>query len=886
MSHTSTLADSAAPPISLEWRVLEILPDKRYEAELRLTNLGDVPLADGWALYFNSGNRLLTESVSDGFSLVHINGDFFALRPMATPLPIGVGDDRIIRWQGAPQAINISDAPSGCYFVPDDNRPQPTTIPIDLTVGPFPTAARPKAVPPVPLPPAESLIPIVPTPSEFVSSPGDVTVSRSTLIEYDESLAAEAAYLASELGPLLGAIALATQQSNSVSTNQKGGDTIRLRTGVVNVRGEVRQEGDEAYLLIADPDDGIEIIGSDAAGVFYGLQSLQALLPVDAFRAPLSQLTIGAVRIADAPRFRYRGLLVDVARNFQSVETVKKLLDLMACYKLNRFHWHLTDDEGWRIEIHALPELTAVGARRGHTADDAELLVPSHGSGPFADATGSPGNGFYTQDDVIEVLRYAAARHITVILELDFPGHARAAINAMASRQRRFEAQGNSLAAEEFVLRDPTDASKYESAQLWHDNVVDVGLASTYRFLSTVVGELCDIYRRAGAPLASVHVGGDEVPAGAWTHSRACAAIQLEDDPRLSRRQQLELYFLHRVSDILTRHGVDTACWEDGLLNISAPSPSGRGQGEGGQNVVATASSLPTNECWDKLVLPAADADRTVRTSHRGTGTTTAYVWNDVAGAGRDDAAQRLLATGFDVVLCNATHLYFDLAHESDPAEPGQHWAGFVDTRRVFEFAPPTHTGAGAGHVLGIQGQLWGEHLRNPERLEYIAFPRLLALAERAWVGATAGLSSNVACVAALTQPRPHSLDSTSDRNEVLESSAANELAVAPERTRQQDADWHQFANRLGQHELPRLDFLFGGVRYRLPPPHTFLLDGSLHAHVEFPGLAIRYTTDGTEPTAASAIYIAPIAHNGTIKLRSFDTRGRGSRTVTVVKHL
>lgn len=850
MSNTPAAADVAAPPISLEWRALENLPGRRYQAELRLTNIGDIPLAGGWALYFNSGNRLLAESVSEGFSLVHINGDFFALRPTATSPPICVGDSRIIRWHGAPQAINVSDAPSGCYFVPDDSRPPPTTIPVNLTIGPFPAAAPSRAAQPVPLLSAQSLIPIIPTPSQIVETPGKVTLSRSTIIEYDASLAAEAAYLAAELGPPLGTTSLATRPSSPA--RRMGRNTIRLRTGVVHVRGVARQAGDEAYLLVVDPDDGIEVIGSDAAGVFYGLQSLRALLPVDVFRAPSSRVAIDVVSIADAPRFRYRGLLVDVARNFQPIETIKKLLDLMAFYKLNRFHWHLTDDEGWRIEIHTLPELTSVGARRGHTTDDAEHLVPSYGSGPFDDAAGSPGNGFYSQDDVIEILRYAAARHITVIPELDFPGHARAAIQAMSTRQHRLEAQGNNAAAQEYVLRDPADASQYESAQLWHDNVVDVGLASTYRFLSTVVGELCNIYRRAGVPLATVHVGGDEVPAGAWTHSSACEALQPEGDPRLSRHQQLERYFLQRVSDILAHHGVDTACWEDGLLHISEPCPLGRGQGESGRRVVSTATSLNTREDWDKLVLVAADGQRDEQTLHRNIGTTTAYVWNDVPSAGREDAAQRLVAAGFDVVLCNATHLYFDLAYESAAEEPGQHWAGFVDTRLPFEFAPLSISDAGAGQVIGIQGQLWGEHLRSPERLEYMAFPRLLAMAERAWA-ATPGWADQ------------------------------QDTAI---RAQQLAADWHQFANRLGQRELPRLDFLCGGVRYRLPPPHTLVLEDNLHAHVEFPGLTIRYTTDGTEPTAASALYVAPIPHSGTIKLRSFDVRGRGSRTATVMSRL
>ena len=138
-------------------------------------------------------------------------------------------------------------------------------------------------------------------------------------------------------------------------------------------------------MLSVSPDEGIEIIGGDPAGVFYGVQTLRALLPIDSYRQTNEEIEVDAMRIVDAPRFQYRGLHLDVARNFQTKQTVKKLLDLMAFYKLNRFHWHLTDDEGWRIEIKKLPELSEIGGRRGHTLDEAERLIPSYGSGPAPD---------------------------------------------------------------------------------------------------------------------------------------------------------------------------------------------------------------------------------------------------------------------------------------------------------------------------------------------------------------------------------------------------------------------------------------------------------------------------------------------------------------------
>jgi hexosaminidase len=250
-----------------------------------------------------------------------------------------------------------------------------------------------------------------------------------------------------------------------------------------------------------------------------------------------------------------------------------------------------------------------------------------------------------------------------------------------------------------------------------------------------------------------------------------------------------------------------------------------------------------------------------------------AYVWNSVWGWGREDAAYRLANAGFDVVVCNATHLYFDLACEKDPLEPGYYWAGFVGMRAPFEFVPldvfknaernamgqpisqeslagrTQLTAEGAQHIRGIQGHLWGENLRNGESLEYMAFPRVIALAERAWA----------------KQPAWAEIDDPQEREQQLE------------------RDWNQFANRLGQRELPRLDYLCGGIEYRRPPPGATARDGRVLANVAFPGLQIHYTIDGTEPTVNDEIYQAPIPVADGIRLKSFDTRGRGSRTVTVL---
>jgi hexosaminidase len=208
-----------------------------------------------------------------------------------------------------------------------------------------------------------------------------------------------------------------------------GGAPLRLKVGTV-----AGQASPEAYSLTIRADSGIAIVGNSAAGVAYGLQTLRDLLPLPG----AAESALPELAIVDAPRFGYRGFQLDVARNFHGKQTVFKWLDLMARYKLNTFHFHLTDDEGWRLEIAGLPELTSIGAVRGHSARPGVRLQPAYGSGP--DPRDAHGSGYFSRADYIEILRYAQARHIEVIPEFEMPGHARAAVQAMQARYQRLKA--------------------------------------------------------------------------------------------------------------------------------------------------------------------------------------------------------------------------------------------------------------------------------------------------------------------------------------------------------------------------------------------------------------------------------------------------------------
>lgn len=237
------------------------------------------------------------------------------------------------------------------------------------------------------------------------------------------------------------------------------------------------------------------ITGYDQAGAFYGLQSLMSLIP-----------TSGAMKIAtldasDAPRFEYRGIHLDVGRNFHGKAAVLRLLDQMSAYKLNKFHFHLTDDEGWRIEIPGLPELTDVGSKRCHDLSEKTCLLPQLGSGPDSDNNGS---GFFTRDrdDYIDIVKYAQARSIEVIPEIDVLAHARAAVISMEARYDRLMKEENEQAANAFRLVDPTDTSVTTGVQFYNrTGYLNPCIDSSVRFVDKVIGEIQQMHKEAGQPL-------------------------------------------------------------------------------------------------------------------------------------------------------------------------------------------------------------------------------------------------------------------------------------------------------------------------------------------------------------------------------------------------
>lgn len=525
---------AAVAPFDIRWeveRTVRLPQDRGVRTEARFVveaTASQLLGAGGWALYFTCLAEADEGPALGPFVLERVNGTLYRLRPTAGFRGMTAGQPLHLRFRH-PGPMPLPDrAPQGPYLVFDSDpdrglAPQRYRVVVpargeqlDVATGarlPGPAAeelfARHAAVADLP---ASALPPVFPTPRALQRSGGTLAWRAMPRIDAAAALAGEATLAREMLQPFFAPGSVAR------------GPSARLRLSVGAVAG---QSSPEAYELRVDRGHGVAIRGASAAGVARGLQSLRSLLPLS--HQPAAGVALPALVVRDAPRFEHRGLLLDVARHFHPKETVLRVIDLMARFKLNKLHLHLTDDEGWRLAIPGLPELTEFGARRGHSADPWRHLPPAHGSGP--DASRSSGSGFYDAEEYKHILSYAAARHVEVIPEIEMPGHARAAVKAMQLRAQRRSAAG-APDAQRFLLADPGDRSRYRSPQLHDDHLMDPGLESTYAFVEHVVGALATLHREAGVPLRPPRRRPSR--ATRWPGCRACGTASTSGWPRYS----------------------------------------------------------------------------------------------------------------------------------------------------------------------------------------------------------------------------------------------------------------------------------------------------------------------------------------------------------------
>lgn len=490
-------------------------------------------------------------------------------------------------------------------------------------------------------------IAIIPRPVVVVRHPGHFTLRSHTAIMTSAELKPLAVQLAAYLRPATGYDFIVTVGNQIPAA--AGVDPTIIILGIDSLQAG---HGPEAYSMDVTASS-VVIQGASPAAVFYGIQSLRQLLPPEIFRrAPVGNVswTFPCLSIVDYPRFGWRGMHLDVSRHFMPKEFVEKYIDLLSLYKFNRFHWHLTDDQGWRIEIKRYPLLTSVGGWRAQTLVGREPDDTAHA---VYDSTRH--GGFYTQEDIREVVAYAAARYVTVVPEIEMPGHSQAAIAAypeLGSTGQRVKVKED-WGVSEWIL-SPSD--------------------STIAFMENVLTEVMALF-----PSKWIHTGGDEAVKTQWKASplaqQRIKALGLKDE------DALQGWFTAQIDAFLHAHGRTLVGWDEIL--------------DGGLSPNAVVMS-----------------------------------WRGIDGG---IAAAK---AGHDAVMAPGDYTYFDHYQSGDRDTEPLAIGGFLPVDSVYSYnpVPSSLSVVEAGHILGAQGQIWTEYIPDPKHVEYMAFPRLEALAEVLWI--------------------------------------------------------------------------------------------------------------------------------------------------------
>ena len=452
--------------------------------------------------------------------------------------------------------------------------------------------------------------------------------------------------------------------------NRKFNITVKdssIKTGIL-IKSDSALGIDSYNLEIKE--DSIEIEANSKGGYQYALISLFKL-------ANGYDNIIPCVSIKDSPRFSYRGTLLDIARNFRPVVEMKKHLTMLALYKINVLHCRMTDDEGWRLEIKKYPNIANIGGFRGY----GEIMPPFHGSG------GNKVGGYYTHEDMIEIINHANSLNITFLPEIVIPSHSRALLMSFTD----YTDKSNPLLEKE-------DKSEYLTAQNFADNIMNPALDFTYTVLKDIFTEVASLFavqKERKMPFSDyIHVGVDEVPQNAWMKSPACKNLMEQNN--LKTTEELQFYFIGKIQEIITKLGYKIAGWEE---------------------IVNGGTTL--------------DKDLMV------------FSWLG------EEAGFKAAEAGFSVIMTPAKYLYFDLAYSSDVKEPGLYWAGYNNPKIIYSYYPLSNNSNSTikENIKGVQACLWSENLGYPRQTnkdklptnyvacpyEYMTFPKMTAFSEVAW---------------------------------------------------------------------------------------------------------------------------------------------------------
>ncbi len=808
--------------LSLTWKLEKDSVEARYfKNTFCLTNNGNKSLADNWVIYFNQTPIYYQQPINAPLEIECIGSTYYKMYPTEHYQALAPGETLSFTILSEGNVINVSSVPEGAYMVATDEKGkmlQPQNIPIEIGLftpdaqwirskNSFPYADGNylyKQNDDFSKPVDCDILSLFPTPKKVEKTGGVSTFSPKVGLKFDGVFKEEALLLKKQLTSQLGC-----------TVSDKDEETI---IELKKTEHPATCQCPDEYYEIVIKNNLLTLKANDAHGIFNACQTLVALLD----NMKLASSPLPNLHITDYPDMGHRGIMLDVARNFTKKTDLLKLIDILSFYKMNVLHLHLSDDEAWRVEIPGLEELTEIASRRGHTTDELTCLYPAYAWGWNEADTTSLANGYYSRSDFMDILKYAKERHIRIIPEIDIPGHSRAAIKAMNARYRKYIDTDQSK-AEEYLLIDFADTSQYLSAQNFTDNVINVAMPSTYRFLEKVIDEIGRMYQDAGVELPAFHVGGDEVPEGIWEGSSICRTFMKEHG--LAKIRDLKDYFLEQILEMLDKRNIQAVGWQDIVMK----------------------------------------PDNTVNEHFRNSKVLN-YCWNTIPEQGGDEVPYKLANAGYPIILCNVGNFYLDMAYCYHVEEPGLRWGGYVDEYVTFDMLPfdiykslrrnlkgesvdvktasngkQPLTKEGYKNIKGLSGQIWAETIRSFEQIEYYLFPKVFGLAERAW-------------------------------------NAQPSWALSPDSKVYADTK-RKYNAGIVTYELPRL--AKRGINFRVSPPGIIVKDGLLFVNTTNPNAVIRYTTDGSEPTENSVKWQTPIACDAPqIKAKAFYL---GKESVTTV---
>ena len=609
------------PTPTVEWIEGDLNPETGlYENEFIVRG---VPAdSKDWVIWFWSQTLTKYELVeSDGMKLDLFKARIHMLRPEGTPKVAG---EYRLRYRTSAKMWNVSKFPSRFSFR-------------NGTEMPMLIKAKYK------------MLPLVSDGEDIYNTNAEVTISESApehIIPYPKS------------------IVYSAEGTTDLSIWSRATADVKM----------LKEEQPKGWYRIT-LDGNVKIEATDEYGAYYAATTLENI--------KTNSAVVRNMVIEDYPDFDIRGFMIHLASTPKTMEELYELVDLMARYKLNLLHLHLTDDYGWRIEIADIPELTSVGARSQIPQPDGKGWYKEDGaimsSTTFDKNDMSYANNrCYSREEYINLVKYAAERKIRILPEIDFPGHSRAVVEALRAYERR---TGDTR----YTPTHPEDKSVFASVQGVGDNTFDIGMESTYNFMALVFDRLIEMHNEAGAPLTEIHIGGDEVPEGAWFGSPACQAL-LEKAPKSA--DALEVFYSHfanRTMDVAEARGIKIAGWHEIVEHLDKPT-------------------------WKRMANHCA--------------------WINFWGFDRMlPIAQKAVENGVNVVLSNCQTTYMEEMHTLNKEEIGNGWAGPIDIKTAFSLDPynPEYPMKDKSRILGIQTQIWSSHL------EHFVYPKGLGNYDRAW---------------------------------------------------------------------------------------------------------------------------------------------------------